>query len=703
MSKSIYITSAEAYCGKSLISLGITEHIVKKTRRVSVFRPIITSNSKTKRDKNIDLLLTHFNLEQDYQDTYAFRTKEAQELISRGDTSKLLDKIIRMYKDLEEKSDFIICEGTDFISESSNFEFGLNVEIAKNLGAPVLIVGRADLNRSEEEIINPIQIALESFLENDCQVVGAILNKAKDEQVESLYKSMVRDLPIKDLFLSVIPQSKVLNSPTVKEVVEYMNAEVLYGEDQLKNSVFSYSIAAMNLENYLKKITDNCLIITPGDRGEIILGTLQAHNSINYPRVSCIMLTTGLKPDDSIIKLLDGLPHRVPILSVKPNTYETATKLSHIHSHITPENDQKIAESLRFFEEHIQADKIVERFSKVKVRGMTPRMFQYNLTQKARKQKMSIVLAEGEDDRILKATEILVEQDVVTITLLGNRDKIFQKIAKQGLDIDISKVSILDPRSSEKFEAYATVFYELRKHKGVNMDMARDIMSDVSYYGTMMVYQGDVDGMVSGAVHTTQHTIRPALQFVKTKPGFSTVSSVFFMCLDDRVLVYGDCAINPNPDAQQLAEIATSSAETALAFGIEPKIAMLSYSSGASGKGADVEKVREATRLVKASNPNLKIEGPIQYDAAVDLEVGLKKIPGSEVAGQATVLIFPDLNTGNNTYKAIQRETGAIAIGPVLQGLNKPVNDLSRGCTVTDIVNTVIITAIQAQNETSLA
>ncbi len=703
MSKSIYITSAEAYCGKSLIALGITEHILKKTRRVSVFRPIITSDSKAKRDKNIDLLLTQFNLDQDYQETYAFRTREAQELISRGGTSRLLDKIIRMYKALEEKSDFIICEGTDFISESSNFEFGLNVEIARNLGSPVLIVGRADLDRSEEEVINPIQIAMESFVDNDCQVVGAILNKAKAEQAESLYKSMEQDLVIKDLFLSVIPQNEVLKSPTVKEVVDYLNAEVLYGEDQLKNSVFGYSIAAMKLENYLTKISDNCLIITPGDRGEIILGTLQAHRSVNYPRISAIVLTTGLKPEASILKLLDGLPPRVPILSVRSNTYETATKLSQIHSHITPENGKKITESLRFFETHIDAEKIVERFSKVKVRGMTPRMFQYNLTQKAKRHKKRIVLAEGEDDRILKATEILAEENAVTITLLGNKDKIIQKIAKQGLHIDISKISILDPRLSEQFEAYATGFYELRKHKGVNMDMARDVMSDVSYFGTMMVYQGDVDGMVSGAVHTTQHTIRPALQFVKTKPGFSVVSSVFFMCLDDRVLVYGDCAINPNPNAQQLAEIATSSAETAVAFGIEPKIAMLSYSSGESGKGADVEKVREATHIVRASNPDLKIEGPIQYDAAVDSEVGLKKMPGSEVAGQASVLIFPDLNTGNNTYKAIQRETGAIAIGPVLQGLNRPVNDLSRGCTVADIVNTVIITAIQAQNETSLA
>ncbi len=697
MSKSIYITSSEAHSGKSLVCLGIADYMLRKTKRVAVFRPIITSDNKNKRDKNIDLLLTQFNLEQEYQETYAYRTREAQDLISRGDTSILIDKIIRMYKDLEEKNDFIICEGTDFISESSNFEFGLNVEIAKNLGSPVLIVGRADLDRTEEEIINPIQIATESFMVNDCKVVGVLLNKARPEQIKTLYKSLEEELVVKDLYLAVLPKNNLLKSPTVKEITDFLGAEVLYGADLLNKPVFQYHIAAMQLEHYLEKVTDNCLIITPGDRGEIILGTLQAHNSSNYPRISAIVLTAELKPSDSILKLLDGLPEPVPILSVKTNSYETATKLSTIHSHITSDIIKKIEESFRFFEEHIDAEKIVERFIKVETRGMTPRMFQYMLTQKAKKAKKRIVLAEGEDDRILKATEILIDQGVVDITLLGRVEKIIEKVAKQGLHLDIANIDILDPRTSPKFMEYSTTFFELRKHKGVNMDMAKDIMSDVSYYGTMMVHQGDVDGMVSGAVHTTQHTIRPALQFVKTKPGFSTVSSVFFMCLDDRVLVYGDCAINPNPNAQQLAEIASSSAETALAFGIEPKIAMLSYSSGESGKGADVEKVREATRIVKKNNPDLKIEGPIQYDAAVDLEVGLKKIPGSEVAGQASVLIFPDLNTGNNTYKAIQRETGAIAIGPVLQGLNKPVNDLSRGCTVTDIVNTVIITAIQAQ------
>lgn len=698
MSKSIYITSSEAHCGKSLVSLGITDYMLRKTKKIAIFRPIITSDNG-KRDAKIDLLLTHFGLNQDYEEAYAYTSREAQDLISRGDTATFLDKIIRMYKDLEAKSDFIICEGTDFVSESSIFEFGLNVEIAKNLGSPVLIVGRADLGRAEEEIINPLQIAVENFVENDCQVVGVILNKAKKAQIDGLYKRLQEELIIKDLYLAVLPKNSILKSPTVKEVAEFLGAEVLYGEDQLKKSVSDYYVAAMQLENYLNKITDNCLVITPGDRGEIILGTLQAHNSSNYPRISAIILSANLKPADSILQLLDGLPEQIPILSVHPNTYETATKLSKIHSYITQDNPRKIKESFRFFEENIDAEKIVERFRKIEARGMTPRMFQYSLTQKARKAKKRIVLAEGEDERILKATELLIDQNVVDITLLGNVDKIKAKIVKLGLHLDEDQIEILEPRSSERFMDYTTTLYELRKEKGVNMDMAKDMMSDVSYFGTMMVYKGDVDGMVSGAVHTTQHTIRPALQFVKTKPGFSTVSSVFFMCLDDRVLVYGDCAINPNPNAQQLAEIASSSADTALSFDIDPKIAMLSYSSGESGKGEDVEKVREATQIVKQSRPELRIEGPIQYDAAVDLEVGLKKIPGSEVAGQATVLIFPDLNTGNNTYKAIQRETGAIAIGPVLQGLNKPVNDLSRGCTVTDIVNTVIITAIQAQGE----
>jgi phosphate acetyltransferase len=293
----------------------------------------------------------------------------------------------------------------------------------------------------------------------------------------------------------------------------------------------------------------------------------------------------------------------------------------------------------------------------------------------------------------------LQKLDIMDLTLLGDPSLIRASVKRLNLDLDFEKTPIINPEDSVYLKDFTSTLYELRKHKGLSPAMAEDLMRDVSYFGTMMVYKGMADGMVSGAAHTTQHTIRPALQFIKTKPGFSVVSSIFFMCLEDRVSVFGDCAINPNPTAEQLSDIAIASADSSAAFGIDPKVAMLSYSSGVSGKGQDVEIVKEATRIVKQKRPDINIEGPIQYDAAVDPEIGRKKMPNSIVAGKASVLIFPDLNTGNNTYKAVQRETGALAIGPMLQGLNKPINDLSRGCTVDDIFNTVIITAIQAQEK----
>ncbi len=697
MASSIYVTTAEARSGKSLICMGIMDYVLRKTRRVAIFRPVITSDGTGMRDKNIDLILSHFDLDLDYNETYAFTSKEAQDLISKGQMDKVLDRIIEKYKALEEKSDFILLEGSDYITESSTFEFGFNVQIAKNLSSPVLIIGKGDGDRSIEEVLRPLQLAIENFVENDCEVIGAIVNRGRADDAHEVLTTMQRELPIKNLFLSVIPENRLLKSPTVREVKDHLNAKVLYGEDQLDNLVYYYSIGAMQLHNYLNKIKDNSMVLTPGDRGEIILGNITAHLSDNYPQIAAILLTTGLMPEKSILKLLEGVAGIPPILLVETNTYESAMRLNTLHSYVMPGNDLKIHESLRIFEKYVDTEGLEDRISKVEVRGMTPRMFQYLLTQKARQAQKHIVLAEGEDERILKAAEFLVEHGIVKITLLGDQEKINQLISKLGLNLSEDNVTILTPHEAPEYENYVNTLYELRKHKGINIDVAHDLMNDVSYFGTMMVHMGHADGMVSGAVHTTQHTIRPALQIIKTKPGFSIVSSVFFMCLDDRVLVYGDCAINPNPNAEQLAEIAMSSAHTAEAFGIEAKVAMLSYSSGQSGKGADVEAVKEATVIVKEKDPAMMVEGPIQYDAAVDYEVGTKKVPGSKVAGQASVLIFPDLNTGNNTYKAVQRETGAIAIGPVLQGLNKPVNDLSRGCTVPDIINTAIITAIQAQ------
>ena len=698
MTNSIYIATAEPYCGKSLISLGITELLLRKTKRVGVFRPIVGSRSvHNSQDKNIDLILNYFDLDIDYEDTFAYFRRDINELLSQGRYDEVIDTIIQKYKKLEAQCDFVLCIGSDFVGEGSAFEFDVNADIAKNLGCPVLIVGHA-ANRTTQQAISPVLLALEAFIKKECHILGIFINRADPTKGDEILLALKIHLPAEiNPVLSVIPATKILDSPTLKEIAQSLQAEVLYGEDQLERQSYNYLIAAMYIQNYLPHLSEKSVIITPGDRADVILSTLQANESQNYPQISGIVLTGGIRLETSIQKLLDGLPNIMPILLVETETYETAAKIGAIRSYLHADSKARIALSLQIFEENVDIEALERQISVVKPHGMTPRMFLYHLIQKAKSNKQHIVLPEGSEPRILKATEILLYQDIVDITLLGNEEEIEAAIRKEGHRIDLNKVSIMEPERSPHFFDYVQTLYELRKNKGLSLDQAKELMTDVSYFGTMMVYKGDADGMVSGSVNTTQHTIRPALQFVKTKPGFSVVSSVFFMCLEDRVLVYGDCAVNPDPNPEQLAEIALSSADTGQAFNIEPKVAMLSYSSGVSGKGAEVEKVRAATHIAQERRPDLKIEGPIQYDAAVDAVVARQKMPDSEVAGQATVLIFPDLNTGNNTYKAVQRETGAIAIGPILQGLNKPVNDLSRGATVEDIINTVVITAIQAQ------
>jgi phosphate acetyltransferase len=551
-------------------------------------------------------------------------------------------------------------------------------------------------DKAQEELITNLLLAYDSFRDKEVKVLGVVANKVAEADALAIEKT-IREKVTSDVFVGVIPLIRSLNSPTIKEYIDELEAKILFGEEFISNQVESSAVGAMQLRNFLPHLKNNCLVITPGDRADIILSSLQASLSESYPKIAGIMLTGGLIPELPVMKLIEGLKETIPILAVEKGTFEVANRVGAIRSHIYANNEQRIYTSLNTFDKYVNVEDLVRKYLTFKPKGLTPRMFQYNLLKRAQKVKKHIVLPEGLDDRILMAAARLIVLDIVDITLLGSESAIRDKISELGININLDKINIIDPAKSVHFEDYANTYYELRKKKNINLSMAMDLMHDVSFFGTMMVYKGHADGMVSGAVNTTQHTIRPALQIIKTKPGVSVVSSVFFMCLDDRVSVFGDCAINPNPTAEQLAEIAISSADSSAAFGIEPKVAMLSYSSGSSGQGADVEKVRKATEIVKKLRPKLKIEGPIQYDAAVDSKIGKKKLPGSMVAGQASVLIFPDLNTGNNTYKAVQRETGAIAIGPMLQGLNKPVNDLSRGCTVDDIFNTVIITAIQAQ------
>jgi phosphate acetyltransferase len=695
MKKAIYIATIEENCGKTIITLGLLRMLLGKTAKVGYFRPIIEDFEEGKKDTHIEMVISYFDLDIQYEDAYAITKSKLIKKKNNGKLGEVVDLIIEKYKKLEDRFDFILVEGTSFTGEGTVIELDINVLIAKNLGIPAIIVGSGE-GKTLEELIDNLSLAYNSFKVKEVEVLAIIANKVQPENLELVTTGLQKNMP-KSVLINSIPLISSLHNPTIHEIVEALGAKILFGHEYLNNQIGSYSIGAMQLCNYLLHLKENGLIITPGDRADIILGALQANESANYPSVSGIVLTGNIIPEESILKLIEGLSSVVPILTVEGGTYHIANQIGNIKSKIYADNIQKIETSINTFDKYVDLDVLIDKFNAFEAEGMTPKMFQYNLVKRAKAHRKHIVLPEGNDDRIIIAAARLQAMDVVDISIIGNKKQIENKVVELGLDFDFSKVPIINPIESENYEDYVNTYYELRKAKNVTLGMARDLMEDVSYFGTMMVYKGHADGMVSGAAHTTQHTILPALQFIKTKPNCSVVSSVFFMCLEDRVSVFGDCAINPNPTAEQLAEIAISSADSSLAFGIEPKVAMLSYSSGSSGKGDEVDKVRAATEIVKQKRPDLKIEGPIQYDAAVDLEVGQSKMPNSEVAGHASVLIFPDLNTGNNTYKAVQRETGALAIGPMLQGLNKPVNDLSRGCTVDDIINTVVITAIQAQ------
>lgn len=700
MTRSIYVSTVEPGCGKVIISLGLVELALRQTSRVGFFRPVIQTPEAGKRDEDIDLILRYFGLPQAYQDGYAWHLREVQERLGSHHEDEVIEHIIERYKALESQCDFVLIEGTDFLSHLSALEFDLNALVARNLSAPVLLVGNA-YGRTSRESVDAIHISVDAHEEKNCPVIGVVLNKAEPSQLDEIREALVQEFGGSGKLVGVFPFDRLLEAPSVREVAEQLGAKILFGRERMDCLVGSYLVGAMHLQNLLSWLEADQLVLTPGDRADVLLGVIEADRSANYPRMAGLVLTSGIQPDAEMFQLIEGLRESLPILAVDDDTYTAASRLEHIRAGIKPEDQDKIQRALGLFDRYVDHDEVVRRISTLSATGMTPRMFTYNLVQQARADRRHIVLPEGDEPRILKAAVDLIDRDIVRLTLLGKRESIAEALRDHGIALDLSQVKIIDPAASPELEVYAQAYFEMRRHKGMTLDTARDCLLDGAYFGTMMVYQGHADGMVSGAVHTTQHTIRPALQFIKTRPGFSIVSSVFFMCLEDGVVVYGDCAVNPDPTAQELAEIAISSADTARTFGIEPKVALLSYSTGDSGVGEEVDKVREAARLAQAMRPEMALEGPIQYDAAVDAGVAALKMPGSAVAGHATVFVFPDLNTGNNTYKAVQRETGAIAIGPILQGLRKPVNDLSRGCTVDDIINTVVITAIQSQQTLS--
>jgi phosphate acetyltransferase len=706
MAKNLYITATEARSGKSAVCLAVMELLLRSAERIGFFRPLIKVDESSREviDHDINLISSYYQLLPPYKDMYGYTTAEANQMITVGKYEELLDGIVTKYKELEKNHDFVLCEGTDFIGSTSSFELDINAEISKNLGCPVMLVANAN-KKTVAETLRSIEMSVESLLEKGCDVVATIVNRIDPKNREQILDGLKRKSWSSKQLLCAVPNEPSLANPTVGEIAKILNAKVLYGHEQLDRHVYSYTVAAMQLRNFLERTTDGTLIITPGDRADVIVACLASMMSVSMPKVAGIMLTGGLTPEGPIRTLIEGLPQIMPILSVQQDTFPAARTADNIYAGIAPENKRKIARALEVFEKNVDTEQLGRKIIETEITIVTPKMFEYGLIHRAKAHKQHIVLPEGEEERILRAAEVLLRRDVVDLTLLGNEQEIKKRIGRLRLKMEGYKIIQLD--KTPYFDDYVQTYYELRKHRGITMEIARDMMSDICYFGTMMLYKGHADGMVSGSIHTTGDTIRPAFEIIKTQPGFSIVSSVFFMCLKDRVLVYGDCAVNPDPDARQLAEIALASARTARTFGIEPRVAMLSYSTGESGKGADVDKVRQAVQIAKEmareSYPDLKLEGPIQYDAAIDPEVAKTKMPGSAVAGRATVFIFPDLNTGNNTYKAVQRSANAVAVGPVLQGLKKPVNDLSRGCTVPDIVNTVAITAIQAQAEKGLA
>ena len=703
MSRNLFITATEERSGKSAVILGVMQMLLKAIDRVAFFRPIISPSRLGGEDPTINLILEHYDLDIPYEDTYGCTLAEAQELVNSGKQAILHDHILNKYNNLKADFDFVLCDGTDFRGKDSAFEAAINADIAANLGAPVLLIA-SGRKKTVAELVRLTQSSVDSLVEKNVDIMACIINKApEDARPDDFSQVRVRGtIPVR-IPIYVIPEHKELTNPTVGDVKRWLGARLLYGEKGLTSLVESYVVAAMQIGNFLDYLQPGCMVITPGDRCDIILSSLVARLSTTYPDIAGIILTGNLMPSESVLRLLKGLADTtmVPILAVEGHTYQTIQEVGELYGHIEPHDTKRIATAIGEFTKHVHLAELSARVIANVPTKITPKMFEFALMEKAAKNLQRIVLPEGTCDRILRAADILLRRGVANLVLLGREEDV--KMRALGCGLDLKWVEIIDPARSSLLDSFVAEYLELRRHKGVIEEVARDRMADPTYFGTMMVHKGLADGMVSGAENTTAHTIRPAFEFIKTKPGISVVSSVFLMCLRDRVLVYGDCAVNPNPTARQLAEIAISSAETARIFGIEPRVALLSYSTGASGKGEDVARIVEATaiarQLIAERDLDLPLEGPLQYDAAIDPEVAATKMPGSLVAGRATVFTFPDLNTGNNTYKAVQRSANAVAIGPILQGLNKPVNDLSRGCTVDDIVNTVAITAIQAQAE----
>ena len=678
----MYITSPEGDTGKSLVALGLVDLLTRRVRRVGVFRPVIGAGDRE--DELVRLLLEHSAAD---LAPNACRGVTYDEV--HADPDAALATIIDRFRTLANACDAVVIVGSDYTDVGSPTELTFNARVATNLGAPVLLVvsGR---ERAPDDVAQMIDIATTELAQVHAMTIGLVVNRCDPTQLDAV----VREIAPSDLPTWALPEIPLLSAPLVADLLTALDGARLLGDPALlKREAEHMLVCGMSVEHILERLLDGQVCIAAGDRPEVLIALASVHAAVGFPTLAGIILNGGFRPDDLVLRLVHGLDEHLPVLLTPHSSYDAARIVASTRGRLG-DSQRKIDTALGVFERHVEPDALLRSLDVERTEVVTPLMFEAMLLDRARADRQHIVLAEGEEERILRAASSLLSRRVVDLTLLGNEATIRARAASFGIDLD--GATIIDPRSSDLNEPFAAEYARLRAHKGMTLERARDIARDVSYFGTLMVHTGRADGMVSGVAHSTAHTVTPAFEILKTTPGTTVASSVFFMCLDDRVLVYGDCAVIPDPTVDQLADIAISAAATAAQFGIEPRVAMLSYSTGTSGTGADVDKVRAATEVVKARKPDLIVDGPLQYDAAVDAAVAETKLAGSDVAGRATVFVFPDLNTGNNTYKAVQRTAGAVAIGPILQGLNRPVNDVSRGATVRDIVNTVAITAIQA-------
>ncbi|WP_069815180.1 phosphate acetyltransferase [Streptomyces sp. TP-A0874] len=692
MTRTVYVTGIDRGDGRQVVDLGVMELLTRHVDRVGVFRPLMHEDGP---DRLYELLRARYRLSQPADTVYGLGYHEAASVQAERGTEELVSRLVDRFHRVAPEYEAMLVLGTDYADTNLPAELALNARLANELGASVLgVVGGQ--GQTAESVRAEVHNAYAAFESLGCDVVAMVANRIAPADRQEVSAGLAPRLPVP---CYVLPEDASLSAPTVQQVAHALGAEVVLGHPAgLARDARDFVFGGAMLPTFLSALTEGCLVVTPGDRADLIIGALAAH-AAGTPPIAGILLTLGQRPAADVMTLASRLAPGTPVLSVPGLSFPTAGQLFALEGKLNASSPRKVETALGLFERHVDTAELTDRVSVARSSRVTPMMFEHSLVERSRASRRRIVLPEGSEERVLRAADVLLRRDVCDLVLLGGEDAVRRRALE--LNIELDGAQLVDPQNSPLRERFAEEYARLRAHRGMTEELAYDVVADPNYFGTLMVREGLADGMVSGAMHSTAATIRPAFEVIRTAEGAEIVSSVFFMCLADRVLVYGDCAVNPDPNAEQLADIAVRSAETATTFGVEPRIAMLSYSTGTSGSGAEVDKVRRATELVRERCPELLVEGPIQYDAAVDAAVARTKLPDSEVAGRATVLIFPDLNTGNNTYKAVQRSAGAVAVGPVLQGLRKPVNDLSRGALVQDIVNTVAITAVQAQDGSS--